>query len=226
MQCHWNQRLYVCLSADRSLLIAVHVKLLFIVNDAATKVNPFPSQTNPLLRHPILESQRKDDEDETVLPPPHGAFSAMIAAQAFLLRMITKAAREGGHIEPFTFTLRLVCGTAKAVVFCSVAHASPTCAGHSQSEVQLGVQFTYLAWDKFGNGRFQRPIPPPHIHINQKKTIWSFVAHWANTPLFILFVLFLVATIPISPSLPFSLVFFSQCQIRAVTLIHSPFDDS
>ena len=211
MQCHRNQRLYVCLSADRSLLIAAHVKLLFIVNDAATKVNSFLSQTNPLLRHPILESQRKDDEDETVLPPPHGAFSAMIAAQAFLLRMITKAAREGGHIEPFTFTLRLVCGTAKAVVFRSVAHASPTCAGHSQSEVQLGVQFTYLAWDKFGNGRFQRPIPPPHIHINQKKSIWSFVAHRANTPLFILFVLFLVATIPISPSLPFSLVFFSQC---------------
>ena len=147
----------------------------------------------------------------------------MIAAQAFLLRMITEAAREGGHIEPFTFTLRLVCGTAKAVVFRSVTHASPTCAGHSQSEVQLRVQFTYLAWDKFGNGWFQRPIPPPHIHINQKKSIWSFVAHRANTPLFILFVLFLVATIPISPSIPFSLVFSSQCQIRGSTsIIFSP----
>ena len=30
--------------------------------------------------YPILESQRKDDEDETVLPPPCRAFSAMIDA--------------------------------------------------------------------------------------------------------------------------------------------------
>ena len=30
--------------------------------------------------YPILESQRKDDEDETALPPPRRAFSAMIAA--------------------------------------------------------------------------------------------------------------------------------------------------
>ena len=57
-----------------------------------------------------------------------------------------------------------------------------------------------------------------------KKTIWSFVTHRANTPLFIMFVLFLVATILIPPSLPFSLVFFSQCRSRAVTLTHSPFD--
>ena len=63
-----------------------------------------------------------------------------------------------------TFTLCLICGTAKTVVFCSVAHAFSICAGHSRSDVQLGAQFTYLAWNKFGSGRFQRPIPPPHIH--------------------------------------------------------------
>ena len=51
--------------------------------------------------------------------------------------------------------------------------------------------------------RHSSPIFPPHIHINQKKPIWSFVAHRANTPPFILFILVLVAT------LPFSLVFFS-----------------
>ena len=48
--------------------------------------------------------------------------------------------------------------------FCSVAHVFSIRAGHSRSEVQLGAQFTYLAWNKFGSGRFQRPIPPPHIH--------------------------------------------------------------
>ena len=63
-----------------------------------------------------------------------------------------EAAREGGYIEPFTFTLRLVCGTAKAVWYRSVAHAFSICAGHSRSDVQLGAQFTYLVWDKLGNG--------------------------------------------------------------------------
>ena len=112
-----------------------------------------------------------------------------------------EAAREGGHIEPFTFTFRLVCGTAKAVLFRSVAHTFSICVGHFRSDVQLGAQFTYLAWNKFGNGRFQWPIPPTHIHINQNKTIWSFVTHRTNTPLFILSVIFLVATLPIFPSI-------------------------
>ena len=75
---------------------------------------------------------------------------------------------QGGHIEPFTFTFRLVCGTAKAVVFRSVAYAFPICTGHSQSDVRLGAQFTYLAWNNFGNGQFQWLIPLPHIHINEK----------------------------------------------------------
>ena len=52
--------------------------------------------------------------------------------------------------------------------FCSFAHVFSICAGHSRSDVQLGAQFTYLAWNKFGNEQFQWPIPPPHIHINQK----------------------------------------------------------
>ena len=73
-----------------------------------------------------------------------------------------EAAREGGHIEPFTFTFHLVCGTAKAVVFRSVAYAFPICTGHSQSDVRLGAQFTYLAWNKLGNGRFQWPLRHQH----------------------------------------------------------------
>ena len=70
--------------------------------------------------------------------------------------------REGGHIEPFTFTLRHICGTAKAVVFRSAAHAFSIYAGHFQSDVQLGAQFTYLTWNKFGDGQFQRPLRRRH----------------------------------------------------------------
>ena len=158
------------------------------------------------------------------------AFALRVSSPAFVhcapasLRS-REAAREGGYIEPFTFTLRLVCGTAKAVVYRSVAHAFSICTGHSRSNVQLGAQFTYLAWNKFGNGRFQRPIPPPHIHINRKNYL-ELCHPSGQYP-----VIYLVCPLsrrnhPHFPSLPSSLVFLSQCRIRAVTLIHSPFDDS
>ena len=108
-------------------------------------------------------------------------------------------------------------------MFRSVAHAFSICAGHSRSEVQLGAQFTYLAWNKFGSRRFQRPIPPPHIHINQKK-LFGTLSPIGSIPRY----LSCLSSFSSQPS-PFPPPFhphLSQCRIRAVTLIHSPFDDS
>ena len=54
-------------------------------NPAASKRSRHPTisvlgSSEPQSAYPTLESQRKDDEDETVFPPPHRAFLAMVAA--------------------------------------------------------------------------------------------------------------------------------------------------
>ena len=98
-------------------------------------------------------------------PAPPPSYTALPQASEVEKQRAKEAISSPSHLPSVSYAelLKQWC------FFCSFAHVFSICAGHSRSEVQLGAQFTYLAWNKFGNGRFQRPIPPPHIHINQKK---------------------------------------------------------